>query len=458
MNRSDETWHTCVVTTANPYRDLPRVDDLAAEYSGALPGLLLLDIVRSAVESARKAIGEGREPDVQGEVTRMIRLLRRRAGVPIINATGVLLHTNLGRARWSKDAVAAAAEAAANPTNVEMDVETGERSRRGEYASRLLKGLTGAEDALIVNNNAAALVLALAATSSGRAVPVARGELIEIGGSYRLPDVMAISGSHLVEVGTTNRSRIGDFETAAQIHRIGAVLKIHPSNYRVQGFTEQASVTELAELAHRNQVPLVYDIGSGLLDATTPWLNEAAPGWTKDEPAARQALEAGADLVSFSGDKLLGGPQAGIIVGTKDAVAALRNHSLTRALRVDAVTLAALTATLASFADHNVSGNPFWAQATIGPEALEARATAVAGALDAVVKGGQSTIGAGSVPGVGIPTWLVIVEGQDHLFECLLADDPPILARREDGSLVIDLRTVDADDDQKLIDTITQCL
>ena len=457
MNRSGETWHTCVVTSANPYRDLPRVDDLVEEFSGALPGPLLLDVVRIALESARKEIGEGQDPDVHDEVARMTRQLARRAGVPVINATGVLLHTNLGRARWSKRAVAAAGVAASNATNVELDMETGKRSRRGRYVAELLGGLTGAEDALAVNNNAAALVLALAATSSGRAVPVARGELIEIGGSYRLPDVMAISGCTLVEVGTTNRSRIGDFETAAQIHRIGAVLKIHPSNYRIDGFTEQASVAELAELAHRNNVPLIYDIGSGLLDADTPWLGGTPPEWSRDEPAARQAIEAGADLVTFSGDKLLGGPQAGIIVGKKDAVAELRSHSLTRALRVDAVTLAALNETLTSYADHDVSGIPFWAQVTIPPEAVGARAAAVAESLDAVVKSGLSRIGAGSVPGAGLPTSLVVLEGRDDLFECLLAADTPVLSRREDGNLVMDLRTVDFEDDQALIDTVMKC-
>jgi L-seryl-tRNA(Ser) seleniumtransferase len=445
------------MTAANPYRDLPRVDDLAHEFSGALPQLLLLDVIRIALESARDGIGEGQVPDVRQEVTRVVRQLGRRAGVAVINATGVLLHTNLGRARWSKAAVAAAGAAAGNATNVELDVETGERSRRGSYVAELLRRLTGAESALIVNNNAAGLILALAATSSGKAVPVARGELIEIGGSYRLPDVMAVSGCNLVEVGTTNRSRIGDFETAAQIHQIGAFLKIHPSNYRIEGFTEQASVAELAVLAHSNDVPLIYDIGSGLLDAETPWLDGGAPKWSSEEPAARQAIEAGADLVTFSGDKLLGGPQAGIIVGTQDAVATLRAHPLTRALRVDAVTLAGLIATLTSYTDHDVSGVPFWAQAALSLEAIEARAKAVSGSLDAAVATGQSTFGAGSVPGVTLPTALVVLEGRDDLFECLLAADTPILTRRENGNLVMDLRTVDIEDDDKLIDTVLKC-
>lgn len=444
------------MSSTNPYRGLPRVDDLFDEFAGALPRSLLLDVIRAALDSARNELGEGKITDVRSDVARTTRLLARRAGVSMINATGVLLHTNLGRARWSKPAIAAAQEAAANPTNVELDVDTGKRYRRGEYVARLLETLTGAEDALIVNNNASALLLALTATSSGKAVPVARGELIEIGGSYRLPDVMSLSGSHLVEVGTTNRSRLGDFETAAQIHRIGAVLKIHPSNYRVEGFTEQASVGALAVLAHKNRVPLIFDIGSGLLDASTPWL-DATPTWIKNEPAARQAIEAGADLVIFSGDKLLGGPQAGIIIGKSETVETLRSHPLTRALRVDGVTLAALTATLIAYANHDVSGIPFWAQATLGLEAVETRTRTVAQSLGGVVKSGQSAIGAGSVPGVGLPTWLVVLEGGDNLFECLLASEIPILTRREGGDLLIDLRSVDVDDDQRLIDAVMQC-
>ena len=455
--RAWETCHTCEVTNVSPYRDLPRVDDLVKEFAGAIPEPVLLDIVRNAIDSARKRIRDGEHPDVRKEVAQLARQLRRSEGVPIINATGVLLHTNLGRARWSQSAVAAAATAGSSATNVELDVETGKRSRRGAYVARLLAALTGAEDALIVNNNAAALVLALAATSEGKAVPVARGELIEIGGSYRLPDVISISGSSLVEVGTTNRSRVGDFETAAQIHRIGAVLKIHPSNYRVEGFTEQANAADLAQLAHRHNVPLIYDIGSGLLDATTPWLDREIPEWSRNEPAARQALEAGSDLVTFSGDKLLGGPQAGIIVGSKESVSTLRSHPLTRALRVDGVTLAALTATLSSYARRDVSDIPFWAQIDLDCDLVKARAEKVAASVGCRVMEGQSTIGAGSVPGVTVPTWLVVVDGRDDLFECLLAGDQPILTRREGGNLVIDLRTVDAEDDQTLIDTITRC-
>jgi len=457
MNSTCNTWQTQVVVSDNPYRDLPRVDDLAEEFAGLLPEPLLIDVIRIAISDAREQIANGTMPDVRNDIARTARPLARSAGVNVINATGVLLHTNLGRAKWSDRAVAAATEAAAKTTNIELDVETGERSRRGGYVTELLKALTGAEDALVVNNNASALVVALAALASGRAVPVARGELIEIGGSYRLPDVIAVSGCTLVEVGTTNRSRIGDFETAAQIHLVGALLKIHPSNYRVEGFTEQASLPDMADLALRHNVPLVYDIGSGLLDADTPWLDGATPEWARMEPAVRQSLEAGADLVTFSGDKLLGGPQAGIIVGKLDAVATLRAHALTRALRVDGVTLAALAATLASFADRDVSAIPFWRQATLDPITIETRARALAQSVGGVVVAGGSAIGAGSVPGVTIPTSHVVIEGRDDIYECLLSTDDPVLARREDGNLILDLRTVEPEDDQTLADAIATC-
>jgi len=457
MNGTVETWQTHRVTSGNPYRDLPRVDDLAQEFADALPEPLLLDVIRSAIEEARQKIADGDTTDVPGEIARMVHLLRRRAGVQVINATGVLLHTNLGRARWSDKAVTAAVGAASKTTNLELDVETGERRRRGEYVTSLLRALTGAEDALIVNNNASALVLALAATASGKTVPVARGELIEIGGSYRLPDVIEVSRCTLVEVGTTNRSRIGDFETAAQVNRIGAILKIHPSNYRVEGFTEQASLRDMADLAIRHEVPLIYDIGSGLLDGDTPWLEGVTPEWARNEPAARQALDQGVDLVTFSGDKLLGGPQAGIIVGKAGAVDTLRKHALTRALRVDGVTLAALTETLAAFANNDIKTIPFWRHATLDSDTIETRATSIAESVGGVVVAGGSAIGAGSVPGVTIPTSLVVLEGRDDMFECLLAADEPILARRDNGNLVLDVRTVDPEDDQKLADTLAKC-
>lgn len=451
------TWHTLTVSESNPYRQLPAVDELVQSTSGPVPHALLVEIARETLDRARSAISEGSEYDVHEQFELSVRAMQRSAGVPVTNATGVLLHTNLGRAPWPAAAAQAAATAATTYSNVELDLESGERSRRGSYLSRLLVSLTGAEDAMVVNNNAAALLLAMSATSSGRAVPVARGELIEIGGSYRLPDVIEASGARLVEIGTTNRTRIGDYETATQLHECGSILKVHPSNYRVEGFTGEASLESLAALARQRDLPLIFDIGSGLLDSETPWLDTPTPDWLRGEPAARQAVSAGADLVTFSGDKLLGGPQAGVIVGSAEAVETLRRHPLARALRIDGATIAALTSTLHIYARGEASQLPFWRKALSDPSDIEGRAKKLADALGAELEPGSSTVGAGSVPGMTIPTTLVVLRGEDHLFQHLLARDQPILTRREHGSLVIDLRTVDPDEDDNLIEAIAQC-
>lgn len=450
-------WHTSIVGEPNPYRALPKVDDLARRIDASLPGTLIVEVARAAIDWARDRIAAGDDFDLDREVTRRVRALERGSGVEVINATGTLLHTNLGRARWSEESAARAAMAATAYTNLEIDLETGARGRRGDYVMALLRSLTGAEDTLVVNNNASALLLALAATSAGRAVPVSRGELIEIGGSYRLPSVMQASGARLTEVGTTNRTRIGDFETALQIHDCGAILKVHPSNYRIEGFTEEASLAELAGLAADHRLPLIYDIGSGLLDDETPWLRDPSPEWLRGEPAVRQSLAAGADLVLFSGDKLLAGPQAGIAVGRSDVVEQMRAHPLTRALRVDGPTLAGLAATLEAYADNQAERLPFWRQAGARTSEIESRAMVVATELGADTVTGESAVGAGSAPGMAIPTTLVVLNGEDHLFSELLAATRPVLCRREGGALVIDLRSVDPEDDETLIEIISQC-
>lgn len=457
MNENHKTWHTRGVSRENPYRDLPSVDELASSIEARLPWPLLVASARLAIDEARQAIAAGDQPDVTASARRLAQILERRAGVRVVNATGVLLHTNLGRAPWAPTAVERAATAAAHYTNLEIDIETGERSRRGRYVTELVQALTGAEDALVVNNNASAVVLALAATSSGKAVPVARGELIEIGGSYRLPAVMEASGARLVEVGTTNRTRLGDYQTALQVYDCGAVLKVHPSNYRIEGFTAQPDLEELTELAHSRGVPLLYDIGSGLLDASTPWLEGGTPEWLAEEPAAKQVLAAGADLVTFSGDKLLGGPQAGIIAGRAEAVDRLRSHPLARALRVDGVTYAALAATLEAYASGSAAQLPFWRMATLPWESLKRRATVLAESLGGKVVEGSAAVGAGSAPGMSIPTPEVALADEDHLFGPLLAVDPPVLTRRDAGALRINLRTVEASDDPAVVDAVRRC-
>lgn len=447
-----QTWQTPHVSE-NPYRELPSVDVLAGEIESDLPRRLVVSAARTAIELARQAISEGSDVDVAEEARKVLDALARSAGTRVVNATGVLLHTNLGRASWSEAALDRARSAADSSSNVELDLESGERGRRGEYVERLLCELTGSEAALVVNNNASALLLALAAVAGDRAVPVARGELIEIGGSYRLPAVMAASGARLVEVGTTNRTRVGDYQVALQTHDCGALLKVHPSNYRVEGFTEEATVIELAGLARETGLPLLYDLGSGLLDADVAWL----PDWLRVEPAARQSLEAGADVVMFSGDKLLGGPQAGVVVGAAAQVARMRSNPLTRALRVDAITYAALGATLEAYLDGPPTSIPFWRHALEAVSALTTRSEILAVAIDGEVAEGVSRVGAGSAPGIEIPSPVVRVSGRQDLFQCLLAADTPVLARRDAGDLVIDLRAVEPNDDETIVAAILKC-
>jgi L-seryl-tRNA(Ser) seleniumtransferase len=399
----------------------------------------------------------GDDIDIDRMIEEAIRVTERASGVGVINATGVLLHTNLGRATWSEEAITRAAAAAGGPTALELDLETGSRGRRGSHVARLLRLLTGAEDALVVNNNAAAVMLSLAATSGGRAVPVSRGELIEIGGSYRLPEVIAASGARMVEVGTTNRTRIDDYRVALQIHECGAILRAHPSNYQVVGFTESATLVELALLAGQSGVPVIFDIGSGLLARQAPWMVTPLPEWLSDEPGARESLDEGADLVTFSGDKLLGGPQAGVIVGRSELISLLRAHPLARALRVDSVTYAALEATLEAYADGAIERIPFWDMALTAQETVSDRARRIAEAVDGQTRSGYSTVGAGSAPTSRIPTTLVWLPGEDGLFHRLLDLDVPVLARREDGSLVLDPRTIPPRCDETVIAAIHRC-
>ncbi len=413
-----------------------RVDD------GKLPRPLVVEVVRNVIEDFR----QDPDLDIEGETRRRLADLTRSVPRRVINATGVILHTNLGRAPWSGEALAAAAEVAAGYANVELEVSTGERGRRNDAAERLAVTLTGAEAAIVVNNNAAAVFLTLLCLAAEGPVPVSRGELIEIGGSYRLPELMAAAGAELVEVGTTNRTRLSDY---AAVEEPALLLKVHPSNYRVVGFSAETSVAELAGLASDRGVPLVFDAGSGLLDARAPWLKGPPPQWLDGEPGIRQALEEGADLVMFSGDKLLGGPQAGLIVGRADLVDRLARHPAARALRVDGSTAAALAATLAAYLAGRAHDLPVWRMAALTVGDLRARAERVLTASDAdgrLVEG-ASTIGAGSAPGAEIPTCLIELDDGDDVYHRLLAGDPPVLGRRAGGALLLDLRTVDPADD-----------
>lgn len=385
----------------------------------------------------------------------------RSAPTRIINATGVLLHTNVGRAPLHPDAVAAAAEAAAGYTNLEIDRDTGRRGSRLAHVTGQLTVLSGAEAALVVNNNAGALLLTLAALGSSGSVPVSRGEMIEIGGSYRLPELMAASGTRMVEVGTTNRTRVEDHARAIDTET-ALLLKVHPSNYRITGFTEEATLEGLVELGRAHDLPVVFDVGSGLLDAATPWLGGAPPSWLANEPGVTQAVAAGADLVLFSGDKLLGGPQAGIIVGRADLVERVRTHPMARALRIDGSTIGAMAGTLHHYLGGTAAEIPFWRMATASLDELEIRARSIldGGELDAAIGATASTIGAGSVPSVTMPSVALIIENDvDTRHAALLAASDPVLARRSEGRLIVDLRTVQPDEDDLLRRSMaTACL
>jgi L-seryl-tRNA(Ser) seleniumtransferase len=371
---------------------------------------------------------------------------------PVINATGVVLHTNLGRAPLPETAVRAVVRAARGYSDLEVDRRTGDRGRRTARAEFLLTALTGAEDALVVNNNAAALLLILAALARRKEVLVSRGQLIEIGGEFRLPDIMAASGAKLVEVGTTNRTRVQDYR-AALSSRTGMILQVHPSNYRVVGFAQSPGTTSLVSLARRAEVPLVYDVGSGLLDHS-----REVPA---QEPAATEALAEGADLVCFSGDKLLGGPQAGIVVGSGELIRRLRRHPISRAVRVDKMTVAALEAVLGLYARSDRYDLPVWRFISERPTSLRARAKAVAGSLPgAVVAAGESVAGGGSLPGYSIPSIVIRLPADRPapVAARLRVGNPSVFCRVEEGALAFDLRTVLPEDDERLVRAVHYAL
>lgn len=410
----------------------PSVDALARSVaSSGLPHPILVELARDAIAD-----------DDTGAIAARAEAYQRSLLTPVVNATGVLLHTNLGRSPLAHSQ-------AARPQTVEFDLASGERGSRQRAVGQLFATLTGAESAMIVNNNAAAVLLVVAALAGGRDVAVSRGESVEIGGSFRVPEVMEQSGARLVDVGTTNRTRLDDYRRAMVRpgNDIAMVMKIHPSNYRVEGFVEDTSVRELATL----DVPVVADIGSGLLDANVPWLKGAPPAWLAGEPAAVQSLADGADIITFSGDKLLGGPQAGIIAGRSDLVQQCARHPLARALRCGGLVLAALQGVALTYLDKRAATDvAFWRMVDQPIDSLRARADAiVAAAGTGAVVETLALPGAGSAPGVDMPSVGVVVSG-DRL-EALRAHDTPVIARTRDGRTVLDLRSVDPSDDEIVI-------
>jgi L-seryl-tRNA(Ser) seleniumtransferase len=422
----------------------PSVDHVAGQLSDVgLPHPLLVDAARSGVAAA---IASG-DPSASLQHARQVATATaRRLLGPVVNATGVLLHTNLGRAPL-------AVGRPAHYANLEFDLESGARGSRFAHAADLLASLCGAEAALVVNNGAAAVLLVLTALAAGASVLVSRGELVEIGGGFRIPEVLAASGAELVEVGTTNRTRPADY-LAAIGDRTSLVLKVHPSNYRITGFTESASVAALSGLG----LPVVADLGSGLLDEACPWLAGGPPAWLRGEPAARQTLAAGASLVTFSGDKLLGGPQAGVIVGRAELIERCRVHPLARAVRPGGLVLGALQEVALAYLRRDAEQTlPLWTMATASTDTLRRRAEVVAasgGARIQVVEC-SSAMGGGTLPGVPIPSCGVALPGDRSA--PLRACSPPVIARVHDGRTICDLRTVLPEQDAHLGKALAAC-
>ena len=441
-------------------REVPSVDTLLRSAAGrkaaARLGRPLVKLaLQRVLEEVRAAAGRGRA--VPEDTAVLARALEAAAfdfyGISeVINATGVVLHTGLGRAPLPSSATRAAARTAAGYSDLEVERPSGGRGRRTSRAESMLVALTGAEAALAVNNGAAALLLALAALAKGKEVLVSRGELIEIGGEFRLPDIMAASGAKLVEVGTTNRTRIGDYRRAMG-SKTSLILKVHPSNYRVVGFTNAVPVADLVALGSPAGVPVAFDVGSGLLDRY--------PEVPADEPAVTQALADGADLVTFSADKLLGGPQAGVVVGRTDLIERLRRHPIARALRVDKMTIAALESVLRLYATGRRTEIPIWRMLATKPTALLDRARGLASAFKkASARPSEAAAGGGSLPGHALASAELVIPSAsaERVAARLRQGRPAVFCRVEDAAIVFDLLTVPPELDDRLARAIRYAL
>ena len=442
------------------YRNLPAVETLIQllerRMNGeSLPRDLLVDAARQELDAARQAIAGGAAAPPSEQLLAATAARARNAAQPslrpLINATGVIIQTNLGRAPLSDAALRAMREVGAGYSNLEYDLTAGERGSRYTHLAGLLCRLTGAQAALAVNNNAAAIYLALSALALGREVIISRGQAVEIGGGFRIPDVLRQSGATLVEVGTTNRTYDRDYASAIT-ERTALLMRIHTSNFRLTGFVHEASLADLVAVGSAHGVAVLDDLGSGTLLPTSPY--GLAP-----EPTVQESLAAGADLVTFSGDKLLGGPQAGLIVGRADLVGQLRKHPLARVLRVDKTTLAGLEATLLAYLHSRATSEiPIWRMIAAAPADLRARAERIAAMLGdvAAVVSCQSAIGGGSLPGETLPSFAVALTGAspDDLARRLRLGTPPVIGRIADGRLLLDMRTVLEEQEAALVDLV----
>lgn len=458
-------------------RQIPSVDELLrqprmAKLSGRIPRELLVEVAREVLSSVRAEISGEKgisvipviPSDLEDVIAREVERILSRTLQPVINATGVILHTNLGRAPLSPAVLDELRQTAIHYSNLEYNLEVGARGRRDVHTAELLTRLTGAEDAIVVNNCAAAILVVLAALAHGGEVLVSRGELIEIGDGFRIPEVMAQSGAILREVGTTNRTRIVDYESAIS-DKTRLLLRVHPSNFQMSGFTDKPSVAELVDLSVRAKLPLVEDLGSGCLVDLAPF--------GIHEPTVRQSVEAGISLVTFSGDKLLGGPQAGIIAGKADFVRRVRRHPLFRALRVDKLTITALEVTLGSYQRGALDEVPALAMIRASVESIEKRCRGFIrdltpslnmNELDLEIADGESLAGGGSTPAQSLQTKLIRIKSSRYSAAQLEQRlrrghaSTPVVARVEDEHVVLDLRTVFADQDDLLAEALATAL
>ena len=444
------------------FRNLPSVDSVlsqgdVATVSQSFDRDWVVSVVREELETARDGIRNGGEsPDVERIASLVYRRLYdtiRAEPRQVINATGVVIHTNMGRAPLSRAAIEASNQAAQGYSSLELDLITGRRGSRQSQLQALLRQITGAEAALAVNNNASAMLLGLSALAAGKEVVVSRSEAVEIGGGFRVPDVLRQSGGTLVDVGTTNRTYVRDYEEAVT-ENTAAFLKVHSSNFRVEGFTASVDTNDLAELGERLRIPVLHDVGSGSLLLTEKY-------GMVHEPTPQESIKDGAGLVFFSGDKLLGGPQAGIVIGKKELVDILAQHPLARAVRIDKLSLASLSATLAHYLKGEAENEiPVWRMISTSESDLKKRAKLWQSALgcSSSIEKSRSAVGGGSLPGETLPTWVLSLDcrnvGAEGVMRRLRESDTPVVARIDENRVLLDPRTVLPEEDGPLLDAL----
>jgi L-seryl-tRNA(Ser) seleniumtransferase len=450
----------------NLLSNLPSVDEIlkskqGVEWLNIYPRRYVLQAIREAIDLRRKEIIEGLAADFSEEIMiadigNMIEELSSYSLRPLINATGVVIHTNLGRSILSKKALENIQRVSESYSNLEYDIKEGKRGKRYTHVKRILREITGVEDALIVNNNAAAVLLCLNTLSKGKEVIVSRGELVEIGGSFRMPEIMAASGAILREVGTTNKTHLYDYEEAIN-ENTSLILKVHKSNFRVIGFSEEVFIEDLVSLGKKHQIPIMFDLGSGcLMDLRTFGI--------QDEPVVKDIVKSGIDITTFSGDKLLGGPQCGVIVGKREYIEKIQKNHLTRAMRIDKLTLAGIEATLMEYIDEEkaIRNVPTLKMLLQKPEELRGRANKIAKRLKREIQNAyirvmsdSSRAGGGALPEVALPTYAVSIKSDEisvnELEERLRKSNPPIIARIKEDSLIIDARTIRDEDLESLV-------